>query len=180
VNNADKKRLANQLVGQQNKGRITMKRLTIAFSVAALIASLASARAGDVSVVQNSQGKMPVVIKNDAFSLAPVPAMGEGKPNQGFSYGTAFEMPGSALQIARGHVEPGGKVAAHEGAQQYILYVIRGSGQLKLIGANGQSIGEVSYKPDDVIVFEPHTLHGWVNGDEPFDFLGVDLPVLRK
>src|ERR1700693_3371493 len=105
VNNADKKRLANQLVGQQNKGRITMKRFTMAFSVAALIASLASARAGDVSVVQNSQGKMPVVIKNDAFSLAPVPAMGEGKPNQGFSYGTAFEMPGSALQIARGHVE---------------------------------------------------------------------------
>jgi quercetin dioxygenase-like cupin family protein len=157
-----------------------MKRLTIAFSAAALIASLASARAGDVNVIQNSQGKMPVAIKNDAFTLAPVPAMGEGKPNQGFSYATAFEMPGSALQIARGHVEPRGKVAAHEGAQQYILYVIRGSGQLTLIGANGEPIKEITYKPDDVIVFEPHTLHGWVNGDEPFDFLGVDLPVLRK
>ena len=71
-------------------------------------------------------GKTSVVIKNDAFSLAPVPTMGEGKPNQGFSYATAFEMPGSALQIARGDVEPKGKVAAHEGAQQYILYVYRG------------------------------------------------------
>ena len=74
----------------------------------------------------------------------------------------------------------GGKVGVHEGAQQYILYVIRGAGELTLIGKGGEVVAQVAYKPDDVIVFQPHTLHGWVNGSEPFDFLGVDLPVLRK
>jgi quercetin dioxygenase-like cupin family protein len=38
----------------------------------------------------------------------------------------------------------------------------------------------MTYKPDDIIVFQPNTNHGWINGDTPFDFLGVDLPVLRK
>jgi hypothetical protein len=23
-------------------------------------------------------------------------------------------------------------------------------------------------------------LHGWINGDKPFEFLGFDMPVLRK
>jgi quercetin dioxygenase-like cupin family protein len=157
-----------------------MKYRIFAVGTIMVIASLASASAGDVYVIENSQGKTPIAVKSDSFSLAPVPALGEGKPNQGFSYATAFEMPGSAIQVARGHIEPGGKMAVHEGAQQYILYVVRGTGQLTLINANGQAVGEVSYKPDDVIIFQPHTLHGWVNGNEPFDFLGVDLPVLRK
>jgi quercetin dioxygenase-like cupin family protein len=157
-----------------------MKTRVWAVAAITVLASAASAAAGDVYVIENSQGKTPMAVKNDSFSLAAVPAMGEGKPNQGFSYATAFEMPGSAIQVARGHVDAGGKVAVHEGAQQYILYVIRGAGELTLIGKGGEVVAQVAYKPDDVIVFQPHTLHGWVNGSEPFDFLGVDLPVLRK
>ena len=56
ANRAYQKRSANQLVGNNNIGRTTMKRLAITFSAAALIASLASAKAGDVNVVQNSLG----------------------------------------------------------------------------------------------------------------------------
>jgi hypothetical protein len=44
----------------------------------------------------------------------------------------------------------------------------------------GEQIGEITYKPDDVIVFQPKTLHGWINGDAAFEFLGFDMPVLRK
>jgi quercetin dioxygenase-like cupin family protein len=157
-----------------------MKKRVFAASATILLAAATSAAAGDVYVIENSQGKTPIAVKNESFSPAAVPAMGEGKPNQGFSYATAFEMPGSAIQIARGHVDAGGKVAVHEGSQQYILYVVRGNGQLTLIGKTGEVVSQVPYKPDDIIVFQPNTLHGWVNGSEPFDFLGVDLPVLRK
>src|SRR5712664_2286982 len=105
---------------------------------------------------------------------------GEGKPNKGFSYTTAFEFPGAAIQIARGHVDAKGTIAVHDGKQQYILYVIGGTGKLTLNDSKGETIGDITYKPDDIIVFQPNTNHGWVNGDTPFDFLGVDLPVLRK
>ena len=63
---------------------------------------------------------------------------------------------------------------------QYILYVVAGTGKLTLNGKGGEQIGEITYKPDDVIVFQPQTLHGWVNGDAAFEFLGFDMPVLRK
>jgi hypothetical protein len=51
---------------------------------------------------------------------------------------------------------------------------------LTLNGKGGEQISEITYKPDDVIVFQPKTLHGWINGDAAFDFLGFDMPVLRK
>jgi hypothetical protein len=30
------------------------------------------------------------------------------------------------------------------------------------------------------IVFQPKTSHGWINGEAAFEFLGFDMPVLRK
>jgi hypothetical protein len=145
-----------------------------------LIASLACARAGHVNVVQNGQGKNPVVIKHDAFSLAPVPSMGEGKPNQAFLMQLLSRCPG---QRYKSHASMSSLEARWPHMKEHnnsFSNVIRGSGQLTLVGAKEESVQEISYKSDDIIVFEPHTLHGWVNGDEPFDFLGVDLPVLRK
>jgi oxalate decarboxylase/phosphoglucose isomerase-like protein (cupin superfamily) len=72
-------------------------------------------------------------------------------------------------------------VAAHDGPQQYILYVIGGTGTLGLVDQAGATISEIKYKPDDVIVFQPKTLHNWKNsGGAPFEFLGVDLAPPRK
>jgi quercetin dioxygenase-like cupin family protein len=139
------------------------------------------ARAGDVYVIDNAAGKTPVAIKKDAFALTAVPAMGEGKPNEGFAYATALELAGTGVQIARGRVEPGGAVATHDGRQQYILYVIGGTGTLGLVDQTGATISEIKYKPDDVIVFQPNTLHNWKNSSAaPFEFLGVDLAPPRK
>jgi quercetin dioxygenase-like cupin family protein len=89
-------------------------------------------------------------------------------------------VPGPGVQIARGRVKPGGKIAAHEGPQQYVLYVIRGSGTLSCFDKAGNKTAEIAYKPDDIILFQPNTMHDWVNGNETFDFLGIDLPVSRK
>src|SRR5712672_1436737 len=146
----------------------------VAFAVAV------PAWAGDVYVMEYSRGKKPVIVTKDSFTPADVPNMGEGKPNKGFSYTTAFELPGAAIQIARGHVDAKGTIAVHDGKQQYILYVIGGTGKRTLNDSKGEPIGDITYKPDDIIVFQPNTNHGWVNGDTPFDFLGVDRPVLKK
>jgi quercetin dioxygenase-like cupin family protein len=157
-----------------------MNKLIAAMVPIALLLSPSAARAGDVYVVDNGEGKKPVVMKKDQFVLGEVPAMGPGKPNVGFSYTTAFELAGAGIQVARGQVKPGGKVAAHEGPQQYLLYVIRGSGKLTCLDKAGNKTAEIAYKPDDLILFQPNTLHEWVNGVETFDFLGIDLPVPRR
>ena len=40
---------------------------------------------------------------------------------------------------------------------------------------DGKQYGDITYKPDDVILFSPNTWHGWVNGDTPFEFFGFDM-----
>jgi quercetin dioxygenase-like cupin family protein len=45
---------------------------------------------------------------------------------------------------------------------------------------DGKKYGDITYKPDDVILFQPHTWHGWVNGDTPFEFLGFDMQAPKK
>jgi quercetin dioxygenase-like cupin family protein len=156
-----------------------MRRLLCALGSLMVVAAT-PVLAGEVYVIETSQGDKPIAIKKDAGTLAAVPGMGEGKPNQGFSYGAIYELPGAGIRVMRGHVDPKGSIAVHEGPSQYILYVVSGTGKLSLNGRNGEQIGELTYKPDDVIVFQPHTLHGWTNGDTAFEFLGVDMPVLRK
>lgn len=157
-----------------------MRGLVLTVGLSMLIAIAAPVWAGEVYVVETSQGSKPIAVKKDTSTLAAVPSMPNGKANHGFAYGALYELPGAGIQVMRGHVDANGSIAAHDGAQQYILYVIAGTGKLTLNGKDGEPIGEVTYKPDDVIVFEPKTLHGWINGDAPFEFLGFDMPVLRK
>jgi quercetin dioxygenase-like cupin family protein len=157
-----------------------MRGLVFALGSLTMIAAAAPAWAGEVYVIETSQGSKPIAVKKDTSAPAAVPTMADGKPNQGFTYGALYDLPGAGIQVMRGHVDPKGSIAVHEGSQQYILYVISGTGKLSLNGKGGEEIAEITYKPDDVIVFQPHTLHGWINGDAAFEFLGVDLPVLRK
>jgi quercetin dioxygenase-like cupin family protein len=157
-----------------------MRHLLFALGSLAAVAVASPAWAGEVYVIETSQGSKPIAVKKDTSALEAVPKMADGKTNQGFTYGALYELPGAGIRVMRGHVDAKGSIAVHEGPQQYILYVVAGTGKLTLNGKDGEQIGEVTYKPDDVIVFQPKTLHGWVNGDAAFEFLGFDMPVLRK
>jgi len=157
-----------------------MRRLLFAMSSLVAVAVAAPAWAGEVYVIETSQGSKPIAVKKDVSALEAVPKMADGKPNQGFTYGALYELPGAGIRVMRGHVDPKGSIAVHDGPQQYILYVVAGTGKLTLNGKGGEQIGEVTYKPDDIIVFQPQTLHGWINGDTAFEFIGFDMPVLRK
>jgi quercetin dioxygenase-like cupin family protein len=61
-----------------------------------------------------------------------------------------------------------------------VLYVVSGTGKMTLNDKDGKKYGDITYKPDDVILFQPHTWHGWVNGDTPFEFLGFDMQAPKK
>jgi quercetin dioxygenase-like cupin family protein len=157
-----------------------MRGLICAMAAFVVTAATVPAHAGEVYVIENGAGKKAVAVKKDAPALAPVPAMPDGKKNQGFNYAMLYDMPGAATHVMRGHIDAKGSIAVHEGPLPYILYVVSGSGKLSLNDASGGQIGEITYKPDDVIVFQPNTLHGWTNGDTPFEFLGVELPAAAK
>lgn len=148
--------------------------------IAGLIALCASgivstSQAGDVYVVDNAKGKRPMVTQKDGFTRNAVPIT-NGGPNQGYSSAIMFATPGTGVTAHTGHMEPGGKIAPHEGGTVYILYVVRGSGKLINVDATGATTSEIAYKPDDVIVFQPNTHHKWENGAEPFDFVGISQP----
>jgi quercetin dioxygenase-like cupin family protein len=144
------------------------------------IAAAVPARAGEIYIIENGPGNKPAAVRKETAALAAVPVMPNGKSNRGFNYGGLYELPGAATHVMRGHVDAKGSIAIHEGSLPYILYVISGSGRLSLNDDDGGQIGEITYKPDDVIVFQPNTLHGWSNGDSAFEFLGVELPAPQK
>jgi len=75
-----------------------------------------------------------------------------------------------------------GRLRPTKAPQQYILYVIAGTGKLALVDKDGATtVAEVKYKPDDVIVFQPDTLHNWKNDSGvAFEFLGVVPTTPRK
>ena len=66
---------------------------------------------------------------------------------------------GKGINVMRGHVDANGSIALHEGPaeQGYVLYVISGTGKMTLNDKDGKQYGEVTYKPDDILLFHPHT-----------------------
>jgi quercetin dioxygenase-like cupin family protein len=152
-----------------------MKGMICALTVLFVGGVVSPSLAGDVYVVENAKGKRPIVSQKDGFSRAPVPVTNGGQ-NQGYSSATMFVTPGTGVTVFAGHMDPGGKIAHHEGTTVYILYVVRGTGKLINVDAAGATTSEIDYKPDDVIVFEPNTHHLWENGPEAFDFIGVSQP----
>jgi mannose-6-phosphate isomerase-like protein (cupin superfamily) len=75
--------------------------------------------------------------------------------------------------LARGRCEAGGLATPHRTRNLYIVVVLRGSGRLALLG-DDETSHEIDVKAGDVVVLPPATLHQWRNGDEPFDFEGVE------
>lgn len=146
-----------------------MKKLLIA----AALTAIAVPAIAEVYVVENAKGKVPVVIEKDDPALGDVPDIG-GKPNEGFSYATRYVTAGTGLRVHRGHVEPGGSIAEHEGPNVYVLYVVNGTGTLVNTDPEGNEASSISYKPDDIIVFRENTMHYWENGDAAFDFVGFE------
>ena len=152
------------------------------------LAIAAPAFAGDLTSIEvDPSGKVAIAVKKEPGKLAPIPDIG-GIPNKGFNYGALYQVPpnsidiGKGINVMRGHVDANGLIALHEGPaeQTYVLYVISGTGKMTLNDKDGKKYGDITYKPDDVILFQPHTWHGWVNGDTPFEFLGFDMQAPKK
>ena len=151
------------------------------------LAMTAPAFAGDLTSIElDPSGKIAVAVKKDSAKLAAIPDIG-GIPNKGFTYGAVHQVAPNSIDVSkginvmRGHVDAKGSIAVHEGPNQvYVLYVISGTGKMTLNDKDGKQYGDITYKPDDVILFSPNTWHGWVNGDTPFEFFGFDMQAAKK
>jgi mannose-6-phosphate isomerase-like protein (cupin superfamily) len=132
--------------------------------------------AGKLYQVAPMTGQGAPEVRISEVSLTAIPEI-EGRANKGFSYGSIFEALDRGLGVARGHFDPGGLVTPHKTRNLYFVFIIRGFGRLILFGENQES-SEIAFKTGDVIVLPPATLHQWRNGDEPFDFVGVESSAL--
>jgi mannose-6-phosphate isomerase-like protein (cupin superfamily) len=159
-----------------------MRGLICGLGAAVALAIAVPAFAGDLTSIEVGPGENAIAVKKQPGKLAPIPDIA-GRPNKGFNYGLIYQVPPNSIDISkginvmRGHVDAHGSIAFHVGPEEqtYVLYVISGTGEMTLNDKHGKKYGEIKYKPDDVILFEPHTWHSWVNGDTPFEFLGFDM-----
>jgi quercetin dioxygenase-like cupin family protein len=164
-----------------------MRGLIFGLGAVVALAIAAPAFAGDLMSIEVDPSGKAIVVKMEPGKLAPTPDIG-GRPNKGFNYGALYQVPPNSIDISkginvmRGHVDPNGSIALHEGPaeQTYVLYVISGTGKMTLNDKDGKEYDYITYKPDDVILFRPHTWHSWVNGDTPFEFIGFDMQAPKK
>jgi quercetin dioxygenase-like cupin family protein len=122
---------------------------------------------GDVFVIAAGQEVRAVNVALDA-----VPDI-DGQANRGFFYADVLTHPLRPLRVARGHIEPNGFVTRHPTRNHYLVTIVNGSGTIRVHDDGRQR--QIAFKPADVIVFAPQTLHEWLNGPKPLDFVGVEL-----
>jgi quercetin dioxygenase-like cupin family protein len=164
-----------------------MRGLAYGLGAVVALAIAAPAFAGDLTSIEVDPSGKAIAVKKEPGKLAPIPDI-SGIPNKGFNYGALYQVPpnsidiGKGINVMRGHVDANGLIALHEGPaeQTYVLYVLSGTGKMTLNDKDGKKYDDITYKPDDVILFQPHTWHSWVNGDTPFEFLGFDMQAPKK
>ena len=121
-----------------------MRRGFFALGSLAAVALATPAWAGDVTVIETSEGSRPIAVKKDVSALAAVPKMADGKENQGFSYGALYELPGAGIRVMRGHNLP--STFRRRSALCYRSGMIcsRGSGVTAIFPTNGRSCAAMS------------------------------------
>jgi quercetin dioxygenase-like cupin family protein len=127
-------------------------------------------------VVENAAGKVPIIIKKDAVSMAAIDKVGDKPENKcvGWTYGAFYTTADNGLKINNIVIEPNGKIGTHEGGTVYICYVVEGKGVLTMVDTNNKESAKFNWKPGDVIVFRPNTMHRWDNGDKRTVTVGVE------
>lgn len=127
-------------------------------------------------VIENAAGKVPIIIKKDDVSMVPIAKFGD-KPEQkceGWTYGTFYTTADNGLKINNIVIEPNGKIGTHEGGTVYACFVVEGEGVLTMVDKSNKVSAKFNWKPGDVIVFRPHTMHRWDNGDKRTVMIGIE------
>ena len=156
-----------------------MRALRYALGPLVAVALAAPAWAGEVYVIETSQGSKPIAVKKDTAALAAVPNIGEGRPNQGFNYGRLYELPGAGIQVMRGHVDPKGDCRSRWSAAIHSLRDCRhrqADFERQRRGTDRRSHLQAG-RCDRVSA--AYTARLGQRG-RAFEFLGFDMPVLRK
>src|SRR6201992_1185063 len=98
----------------ENQMEEAMRSLICATVALVVTAATAPAHAGEIHVIENGAGKKASAVKKETPALAAVPAMPDGKKNQGFNYAMLYDLPGAATHVMRGHVDAKGTIAVQQ------------------------------------------------------------------
>ncbi len=155
-----------------------MKKRIITLSIVLLAGCFLTAGMafGQTIVIENAKDKAPIIIEKAAVSMVSIPAVGD-KPYQkceGWTYGMFYETADKKLKINNIVIEPNGTIGTHEGGSVYACYVVEGKGVLSNFDANNKVTSKFNWKPGDVLVFRPNTMHRWDNGDKRTVMVGIE------
>jgi quercetin dioxygenase-like cupin family protein len=102
-------------------------------------------------IIENGKDGYPV-----AMDKGPLAIAGEGWAAGAISEG------GVDFYVFR--AAPNAPLEAHKSPESWIGYVVSGSGELGLTDESGNQKSVIRYKPGDIMVFRPDTMHSWKNG----------------
>jgi quercetin dioxygenase-like cupin family protein len=126
-------------------------------------------------VIENFEGKKPMVLKKGVGEMVNVPELAK-QPCEGCAYGLLHNSVGTNLHFYRWTIAPKGKVPKHDGSSNYFCYIEKGSGVVGNVDENGVTVSKINFKPGDLMVFRPFTMHYWENGEEKTECMCVEQP----
>jgi quercetin dioxygenase-like cupin family protein len=165
--------LKNRGVTGPNEKEGMMKKLAAIFCVPfflGLFIMSGTAFAG-VYVIENSKGKVPVVIEKDDPAVSEIKEL-NNLPCEGFRMNTVLQTVAGGLLLHRIELDPNGTISDHASPDAWVVFIVQGNGLL-VNTKDGKKVSEVKYKAGDIIIFRPNTMHYWKGGSEKSVMFGV-------
>lgn len=157
------------------------KTFKLAFLIIGVLSIVGNVYAGDgnIFIVENGKGNVPVVINKDAYSLADFGEAGGEKNTGSMIAGPIHKMIGSvALHYVT--LEPGGYIGNHAGTSNYTCIIANGDGVYGHGTAEGKDSklagSEINFKKGDIIVVRPNAFHWWKGGKETAEIWVIEDP----
>jgi quercetin dioxygenase-like cupin family protein len=165
-------RLVPGVTGLTEKEAV-MKKIAMMFALLVFMGlfMISATALGEVYVIENSKGAIPLVIEKDDPAIAEIKEL-NNLPCEGFRMNTVLQTVAGGLLLHRIELDANGTISDHASPDAWVVYVAKGNGLL-VNTKGGKKVSEVKYKEGDIIIFHPDTMHYWKGGSEKTVMFGV-------
>lgn len=132
-----------------------------------------SAYGGEIYATENTKGNIPIAVQKNPVVMEPVKEI-MGRGCTGFTIGLYHTFNDGSIRVWRGEMAPNGYISMHYGDNVWLCYIIEGEGEFRNADYDLNVRSTIKWKPGDVIVTRPKTMHDWKNGDKKTVFIGVE------
>ena len=154
-------------------------RKSILFSIVAMAfitCAVAPTYGGEVYVIENSKGNVPVIIQKNPYTLGAIPELMERKC-EGFSFGLMYRYIDGSIGVWKGEIAPNGTICQHYGPNTWACYIVEGSGEIMNASHDLKVQNTIRYGPGDLLAFRPNAMHSWKNGPKKTVFIAIEQVV---